>query len=93
MERSNLFRNVWLFVAGSTWLFLLLSLASFQPTDWPTHTVYPYPAVQNVCGSAGAFVAYYLFLAIGQGVFPLLFFTGVMLVLRLCKSRVPIVLK
>ena len=28
MERSNLFRNVWLFVGGAAWLFLMLSLAS-----------------------------------------------------------------
>ena len=70
MERSNPLRNVWLFVAGGAWLFLLLSLASFNPGDWPSHQVYPFSPVQNLCGSAGAFVAYYLFLSVGQGVFP-----------------------
>ena len=58
------------------------------PTDWPSHTVYPYPPTQNLCGSAGAFVAYYMFLAIGQGVFPMLFFTGVLLALAVFNNRV-----
>ena len=57
MERSNLLRNVWLFVAGSAWLFLLLALASFHTTDWPSHQVYPYPPIRNLCGAAGSFVA------------------------------------
>ena len=65
MERTNLLRNVWLFVAGSAWVFLLLSLASFSATDWPSHAVQPYPPIKNLCGSAGAFVAYYLFLFAG----------------------------
>ena len=39
MERDNLLRNVWLFVAGGAWLFLLLALASFHTTDWPSHQV------------------------------------------------------
>ena len=88
MQRSNLPRILWLFTAGSAWVFLLLSLASFQPTDWPSHEVFPYPAVRNLCGSAGAFVAYYLFLAIGQGVFPLLFFSGVCLVIQAFRNRI-----
>src|SRR5687767_12860136 len=88
MERSNLLRNVLLFTGGSLWVFLLLSLASFHATDWPSHAVYPHPATRNLCGSVGAFVAYYFFLAIGQGVFPVLFFTGVCLVLLTLQSRV-----
>jgi S-DNA-T family DNA segregation ATPase FtsK/SpoIIIE len=67
---------------------MLLSLGSFHATDWPSHTVYPWGPVQNLCGSAGSFVAYYCFLAIGQGVFPVLFFTGVLLALVLFKNRV-----
>ena len=88
MERSNLLRNVWLFAAGSAWLFLLLSLASFHATDWPSHQVYPFPPTRNLCGAAGSFFAYYLFLAVGQGVFPLLFFTGILLVMYLFQSPV-----
>ena len=77
MERSHILRNVVLFLATSLWAFLLISLGSFHPTDWPSHAVFPYPPTQNLCGSAGAYVAYYLFVVLGQGVFPMLFFTGV----------------
>ena len=88
MDRSNLLRNIAVFLAGSAWVFLLFCLASFHPTDWPSHAVDPYPPVQNVCGSVGAYLAYYAFLALGQGVFPVLFFTGVVLVMVACKSRI-----
>src|SRR5919107_4555625 len=87
MER-NVLRTTALFFGVGVWAFLLLALGSFHPTDWPSHQVYPYQPVQNLCGSAGSFVAYYLFLAIGQGVFPVLFFSGVCLALYLFNSRV-----
>ncbi len=54
---------------------------------WKGHQVFPYPAIQNLCGSAGAFIAYYSFLGIGQGVFPMLFFSGVCLALLVFNSR------
>src|SRR5438067_10557672 len=88
MERTNVLRQVSLFLALGAWAFLLLSLGSFHSTDWPSHTVYPWPAIQNLCGTAGAWVAYYCFLAIGQGVFPILFFSGVLLALIMCRSRI-----
>jgi DNA segregation ATPase FtsK/SpoIIIE, S-DNA-T family len=88
MERHNILRPTVLFLAIGAWVFLLLSLASFRPSDWPSHQVYPHPPIQNLCGQAGAFVAYYLFLAIGQGVFPVLFFSGVCLTLWLVRNRV-----
>ncbi|HEV2296016.1 MAG TPA: DNA translocase FtsK [Tepidisphaeraceae bacterium] len=87
-ERTNIARNTVLFLAIGAWSFLLLALGSFQPTDWPSHTVYPHPPTQNLCGTAGAFVAYYLFLGIGQGVFPMLFFSGVLLAVGACNDRV-----
>src|SRR6266540_6107388 len=65
MERSNAIRQSALFLAVSVWVFLLLSLGSFHPTDWPSHQVYPYPAIQNACGSAGAWVAYHCFVGFG----------------------------
>jgi S-DNA-T family DNA segregation ATPase FtsK/SpoIIIE len=77
-----------LFLAGGLWLFLLLSLASFHATDWPSHAVYPHPATRNLCGPAGAYVAYWFFFAIGQGVFPILFFSGVCLALLMMQSRI-----
>jgi DNA segregation ATPase FtsK/SpoIIIE-like protein len=87
MHRSTLPRNVSLFLACGAWVFLLVCLGSFHPTDWPSHAVEPYPPTQNLCGSVGAYFAYYAFLAIGQGVFPMLFFTGVCLVLLVFKCR------
>src|SRR5215203_2192786 len=88
MERSHIIRQSIVALAIGAWCFLMLALASFHPTDWPSHTVYPYPPIGNLCGAAGAFVAYYSFLAIGQGVFPVLFFSGVCLALVIFKNRV-----
>jgi S-DNA-T family DNA segregation ATPase FtsK/SpoIIIE len=87
IQRSNILRPMWLFLGCALWMFLLFSLGSFHPTDWPSHSVFPYPPTANVCGSVGAFVAYYCFLAIGQGVFPMLFFSGVCLALLIYQDR------
>ncbi len=67
---------------------MLLSLASFRPTDWPSHAIEPNPPTQNLCGNAGAVLAYYAFLAVGQGVFPILFFSGVCLAMYVFHGRV-----
>ncbi len=88
MERENVWRRVWLFTALGAWVFLLLALGSFHPTDWPSHMVYPYGRVQNVCGGVGSFIAYWAFLAIGQGVFPILFFAGICLAIALFRHAV-----
>src|SRR3954469_1275626 len=88
IDRTNVLRNVLVFAGSAVWVFLLLSLASFSPTDWPSHAVAPYPAIANLCGSAGAFIAYHLFLFFGQGVFPVLFFTGICLVLYIFNNPV-----
>ena len=88
MQRANAIRQSALFLGVSAWVFLILSLGSFHATDWPSHEVFPYPAIQNVCGSVGAWVAYYCFLGVGQGVFPILFFSGVCLALLVFNSRV-----
>jgi S-DNA-T family DNA segregation ATPase FtsK/SpoIIIE len=89
MDRQNLCRRVLLFVAIAAWVFLMLALASFHPDDWPSHRVYPYsPTVHNLCGWVGALVAYYLFVAVGQGVFPFIFFSGLGLALLLFHNRV-----
>jgi S-DNA-T family DNA segregation ATPase FtsK/SpoIIIE len=87
LQRSNLLRPMMLFLGCAAWVFMLFALGSFHPTDWPSHAVYPYPPIQNVCGSVGAFAAYWCFLAIGQGVFPLLFFSGVCLALLVYQSK------
>jgi S-DNA-T family DNA segregation ATPase FtsK/SpoIIIE len=87
IERTHLLRQTALALATGAWAFLLLALASFHPTDWPSHEVYPYPPIQNLCGPVGAAIAYYAFLAIGQGVFPILFFTGICLAIVFTNSR------
>ena len=88
MQRSTSTRTILLFLATGGWVFFLVALGSFHYNDWPTHDVYPYPPTQNLCGSVGAFIAYYIFLAIGQGAFPVMFFTGVCIVLMLCDSKI-----
>ncbi|MDB5297982.1 MAG: ftsK 2, partial [Phycisphaerales bacterium] len=88
MTRSNLPKTVAFFLAAGLWAFLLLSFWSFSPTDWPSHAVDPYPPTANWCGAAGAVVAYGAYLAVGQGVFPVLAFAGVLLGGFLARARV-----
>lgn len=64
------------FLVSGVWLFLLLAIGSFHDADWPSHIVYPHGPTQNLCGAVGAFIAYWSYAAIGQGVFPILGFTG-----------------
>jgi DNA segregation ATPase FtsK/SpoIIIE, S-DNA-T family len=80
-------RVVFVLLCGA-WLFVLLSLGSFHATDWPSHAVYPYPPVQNVCGYPGAFIAYFAYFVLGQGVYPVLFFSGVCVALNLFGNRI-----
>jgi len=88
MDHRNLWRRIGLVVFACGWLFLLLALGSFHATDWPSHAVYPYPSIQNLCGHSGAFIAYYTFFILGQGVFPILFFSGVCVTLYIFDNRV-----
>jgi S-DNA-T family DNA segregation ATPase FtsK/SpoIIIE len=87
LQRSHIIRPMILFVTTAAWLFLFCAVGSFHPTDWPSHAVYPYPPIQNICGPVGAFIAYWSFLAIGQGVFPLIFFSGVCLALTFYHAK------
>jgi S-DNA-T family DNA segregation ATPase FtsK/SpoIIIE len=88
MERSHLWRWISVFLTIFAWCFLLFALGSFHPTDWPSHAVGVYHPVQNLCGPVGAFIAYYVFVVFGQGVFPILFFSGVCVVLYVAQNRV-----
>ncbi|HVT87991.1 MAG TPA: DNA translocase FtsK [Tepidisphaeraceae bacterium] len=88
MDRSRIIRQSLLFLGIGAWVFLFLSLASFHASDWPSHQVYPYPPIQNLCGPTGSYVAYYCFLALGEGLFPVLFLTGVGLAMVMFKQRV-----
>jgi DNA segregation ATPase FtsK/SpoIIIE, S-DNA-T family len=87
LQRSHIVRPLILFVTTAAWIFLFCAVGSFHPTDWPSHAVYPYPPTQNICGPVGAFIAYWSFLAIGQGVFPLIFFSGVCLALTFYHAK------
>jgi len=88
MERTTVIRNTLISLAVGAWIFALLSLGSFHSTDWPSHEIYPYPAMQNLCGTVGAFFAYYAFLTLGQGVFPVLLFLGIVLAMKCFSGRV-----
>ena len=88
MNRPHLPRVVLLLLAVATWLFLVISVASFHVTDWPSHAVYPYEPTRNLCGTVGAVLAYGLFVILGQGVYPLLFFTGVCLAAWIGNYRI-----
>ena len=87
-RRDTLIRWVVICVAGGAWCFLMLAIASFDNTDWPSHSVAPYPPIHNLCGPAGALLAYGLFLIVGQGAFPILFFLGVLVVLFIAHNRI-----
>jgi DNA segregation ATPase FtsK/SpoIIIE, S-DNA-T family len=88
MQRTIIIRQSILFLSIGLWVFMLFSLGSFHTSDWPSHQVYPHPPIQNLCGAVGAWVAYYCFVALGQGVFPVLFFTGVCLALVLFRNQI-----
>jgi S-DNA-T family DNA segregation ATPase FtsK/SpoIIIE len=88
MHHPNTWRRILFVMFACAWVFVLLSLGSFHPTDWPSHAVYPYGPIQNLCGSAGAFLAYWTFYLLGQGIFPILFFSGVCIALWLFGNRV-----
>ncbi len=88
MDRSRTLRRLLVCSGGCLWLFILLSLGSFHADDWPSHSVYPNsPACQNMCGPVGSIIAYAFFFSLGQGAFPILFFTGVCLLLLAFESR------
>jgi DNA segregation ATPase FtsK/SpoIIIE, S-DNA-T family len=88
MERSHLWRWICIFLTIGSWFFLLFAVGSFNPTDWPSHAVGVYHPVTNLCGPCGSLLAYYLFLIFGQGAFPILFFSGVCVVLYVANNRV-----
>ncbi|MCX5676956.1 MAG: DNA translocase FtsK [Planctomycetota bacterium] len=55
--------------------FLMVSILSFDPADPPGHSVYPPNArAHNLCGTAGAYVAWSILAAIGDGAYAMLLF-------------------
>ena len=75
----------WL-VLGALWVFVCVSLVSFDAGDAPTHAVWPTNAdTQNWAGPMGAYTAYGLMRVFGIGIVIPMLFTGVMLSLRLMR--------
>ena len=83
MHRPHLPRRTGLFLLAGGWAFVVLSLASFHPTDWPSHAVYPFGPVRNLCGAVGSTVAYGLRVVLGVGVWPVAGLTGLALIAAL----------
>ncbi len=67
-------------------LFLFISLVSFHATDWPNPDVAPASADGNLCGPAGAFLAYYINYYLGPAAMAML--AGVVIwLLMYCMQR------
>lgn len=66
-------RRVMWVLAACVWLFLFLSLASFNSADAPSHVVAVHnsPAA-NLCGPVGALIAYWSYHVIGLGTWMIL---------------------
>jgi S-DNA-T family DNA segregation ATPase FtsK/SpoIIIE len=76
-------------IAIAVLLLFLFSCLSFNIGDWPNPYHYPHNSpVGNLCGRAGAFVAYYLLYYVGPGVYVLLVSLISLLVFQLAHRRV-----
>ncbi|MHC4766527.1 MAG: FtsK/SpoIIIE family DNA translocase [Planctomycetota bacterium] len=62
----------WVALAG-LWVFLVVALASFDSSDWPSHAVAVHAEpTRNLCGPVGALVAYWSYHVIGIGAWVIL---------------------
>ena len=73
--------------AGSA-LFAWLSVLSYCPYDPPASNVYPPPAVRNIGGPVGAYLAYALRYWLGPGAYALLLFATISAGILLLGGRV-----
>ncbi|MBN1845646.1 MAG: DNA translocase FtsK 4TM domain-containing protein [Sedimentisphaerales bacterium] len=64
-DRLNRIAFTSFFLAVS--LFVFLSLISFHVADWPNPDVAPARVDHNLCGRAGAFIAYHAYFYLGPG--------------------------
>ncbi len=79
-SRLTRLRILWL-LGAALWTLLVVSLASFRSTDWPTHVVaMPTDPPLNLCGSFGAAISYWLYFTLGFGVWIPTIYLGVLLV-------------
>ncbi len=71
--QSSLCRKGLCFLLISALLLFFFSCVSFDICDWPSRFAWPHNSpASNLCGSAGAFFAYYLLYYAGPGVFVIL---------------------
>ena len=69
MDRSTFYRYLAWSLGFGVWLLLAASLASYDPADWPGHTIAPYNnSPQNWVGRFGAFISHKLYLMVGPGI-------------------------
>ena len=88
MHRPHLPRRTGLFLLAGLWVFAVLSLASFRATDWPSHAVYPYGPVKNLCGAVGSTAAYGVRVAFGVGAWPAVVLMGIGIGLAFAKRPI-----
>ncbi|HWB00900.1 MAG TPA: DNA translocase FtsK 4TM domain-containing protein, partial [Pirellulales bacterium] len=74
---------------GALALFLALALATYDPADPPSSVVYPVHAkAHNVCGRAGALVAFVLLEGLGWGAWYLVASLGAVTWLLVCGKEI-----
>ncbi|MCH2134740.1 MAG: DNA translocase FtsK 4TM domain-containing protein [Phycisphaerales bacterium] len=79
--------SAWILAVG-LWLFAATSLVSFNSADWPSHVVAVHNGeVSNLCGTAGAWVAFWSYRLVGLSAWLLLAGAGGWLVLRAAGYR------
>ena len=88
MHRPHLPRRTGLFLLAGLWVFVVLSLASFRATDWPSPAVYPYGAVKNLCGAVGSTAAYGIQFVFGVGAWPAVVLLGVGIAMAFAKRPI-----
>jgi S-DNA-T family DNA segregation ATPase FtsK/SpoIIIE len=73
LRRIQTVRNCWLIASLAICALAWVAVLTFDLHDWPNHAVWPRNGhVNNACGRAGSFVAFYLFHYLGAGAYPLL---------------------
>jgi DNA segregation ATPase FtsK/SpoIIIE, S-DNA-T family len=90
MPQTQSHRLIVILLAAGACLFALLSIGSFHVNDWPNPDVAPpMPgSVQNLCGPAGAYLAYYCFYYFGGASYVFLFSVMIFLSLRIMRKPV-----
>ena len=89
MEKERILGVVGRGVALFGMIFVVISVISYSPEDWPTPGVWPHPTpAMNDCGAAGAMVAYQLFYFLGAGTWPFIGFLAVWTLILLFRGRI-----